>query len=429
LQLMKIKSSQYFGSPPKIMIRIIRKVTILVLFFIFLPRVIFAADRTSIFKSKLIFFYSNSCYECIKVKTEFLPKIYERFKDRIEEIEYRDIADIENYKLFLGLKEQYGVSQDLKVPVIFFEGNFLSGRDQIVRQLDGFIENSLGKSGIKEGNIASFDGSTTLTINPEQSRRVDLLAHFFSFTLMAVTSAGLIDGINPCAFTVIVFFISFLALQGYRKRELIIIGFSFILAVFLTYLLIGLGLFAFFYCLKGFWLVRKIVNLTIGLLSIILGLFAVWDFLKYKRTGQTEGMSLQLPQAIKNRIHSLITAHYRKTKDTSQAVRNKAMFSLILTAFITGFSISILEAVCTGQTYLPTISFILKTTPIKLVTLGYLILYNLMFIVPLFIIFIFALLGVTSTQFSGFLKKHFLTTNVLTAVLFFGLGIFIIWRS
>ena len=44
-----------------------------------------------------------------------------------------------------------------------------------------------------------------------------------------------------------IFFISFLALQGYRQRELILIGSVFILAVFLTYLGIGLGIFNFFY--------------------------------------------------------------------------------------------------------------------------------------------------------------------------------------
>jgi cytochrome c biogenesis protein CcdA len=389
-----------------------RKITVSALFLFFFTFGIFAAGQSISGKPKIIFFYSNSCQECIKVKTEFIPKIYEKFRDGIEEIDYRDIADIENYKFFLGLKKQYGVSRDLKVPVIFFVGNFLSGRDSIVHELDGLLESSLKKPGIREEKISSFD----------------LLAHFLSFTLMAVVSAGLIDGINPCAFTVIVFFISFLALEGYKKRELIVIGFSFILAVFLTYLLIGLGLFGFFYCLKGFWLVRRIVNLAIGLFSIILGFFAVSDFFKYKRTAQTEGMSLQLPQAVKNRIHAVITGHYRRTKDASQ-LEHKAMFSLILTAFITGLLVSILEAVCTGQTYLPTISFILKTTPMKLAALGYLILYNLMFVVPLLLIFLFALLGVTSEQFSQFLKKHFLTTKILMAVLFFSLGILLIWKG
>jgi cytochrome c biogenesis protein CcdA len=256
-----------------------------------------------------------------------------------------------------------------------------------------------------------------------------LIAHFKTFTPLVIVSAGLIDGINPCAFTVIVFFISFLALQGYKRRDLVFIGLTFIFAVFLTYTLIGIGLFGFLYRLKGFWLVVRITNLSIGIFSVALGICALYDFFKFKKTGHTEGLLLQLPQAIKNQIHSVIGMHYRKTKIQEVATVERNIFRLILSALITGFLVSILEAVCTGQTYLPTITFILKTTNLRLQALGYLLLYNLMFIVPLFIIFLFALLGATSEQFSEFLKKHLLTVKILMAILFFGLGIFLIWGA
>lgn len=389
-------------------------VIVLSLFFIFLTPDIFAADKNSATKPKLIFFYSNTCHECVEVKLKILPEIYKRFKTQIEEIDCRDVADIENYKFFLGLKKQYEISKDLKIPVIFFEGNFLSGRYAITQELAGLVEDSLGRPIIKkEEKISSFD----------------LLGHFFSFSLMAVVWAGLIDGINPCAFSVIVFFISFLALQGYKKKDLVIIGFFFILAVFLTYLLIGLGLFGFFYTLKGFWLVSKIFNFSIGILSIILGAFAVYDFIRYKKTKDTEGLVLQLPQVIKNRIHSIIGLHFRKSKDSKLPGEKIVFLRLVLTALLVGFLVSILESVCTGQVYLPTISFVLKTSPIKLKSLSYLLLYNLMFITPLLIIFLFALLGVSSEGLSRFLKRHFLTVKLLMVVLFFGLGILLIWRG
>ncbi|MFH0826527.1 MAG: hypothetical protein V1923_01365, partial [Candidatus Omnitrophota bacterium] len=260
---------------------------------------------------------------------------------------------------------------------------------------------------------------------------VDLLAHFRNFTPLAVISAGLIDGVNPCAFTVIVFFISFLTLQGYRKRELIVIGTGFIFSVFLTYLLIGLGLFNFLYQLKGFWAVTRAFNISIGAFSIILGCLALYDFVKYRKTKETEGLLLQLPAAVKRRIQYVIGLHYRKTTPSSSGrpERQKHILALTLTAFVTGFLVSILEAVCTGQTYLPTISFILKTTVLKLQALFYLLVYNFMFIVPLGIIFVLALMGVASQQFAALLKKHLLTIKILMALLFFGFGLFLIWRA
>jgi cytochrome c biogenesis protein CcdA len=79
--------------------------------------------------------------------------------------------------------------------------------------------------------------------------------------------------------------------------------------------------------------------------------------------------------------------------------------------------------------YLPTIAFVLKASPLKLQALGYLLLYNIMFIVPLIVIFVLALMGTTSSQFSAFLKKHLGLIKIFMAVLFFSLGIFLIWRG
>ena len=101
----------------------------------------------------------------------------------------------------------------------------------------------------------------------------------------------------------------------------------------------------------------------------------------------------------------------------------------MLSAFISGFLVSLLEAVCTGQMYLPTIAFVLKASSFKLQALGYLLLYNIMFIVPLVVIFVFALMGTTSAEFTSFLKKHLGVIKIFMAVLFFSLGIFLIWRG
>lgn len=372
------------------------------------------AREQSLAVPKLIVFYSPTCHRCIQIENELMPEIEKKYKDKIL-IEYRDITDTENYKLLLSLQEKYH-AKDLKIvlPVFYCAGSFLSGEGEIKDNLEALIIRAL--------NIAVKE-------KPELPS-VDLTAYFKTFKPLAIISAGLIDGINPCAFTVMVFFISFLTVQGYRKKELIIVGLSFILSVFLTYILLGLGIFGFLYRLKNFWLATKIFNFSIGMFSIILGVLSLYDFFKFKKTKSTEGLVLQLPLAVKNQIHSVIGLHYRRRKESKeQAVLKLPLFRLVMSALITGFLVSILEAVCTGQVYLPTITFILKASHLKLQALGYLLLYNFMFILPLLLIFIFALWGITSEQFAKVLKKHLLTIKILMAILFFGLGIFLIWRA
>ncbi|MBI4982358.1 MAG: hypothetical protein HZC15_04370 [Candidatus Omnitrophica bacterium] len=359
--------------------------------------------------SELSVFYSPSCEKCMKAKHELLPEIENQLSGKIK-VKYYDISDIENYKILLQLREKYSPSLEIDVPVFFLNGKFINGKADLKNKLREFVIESLDLAPVQR----------------VKEQVVDLIRYFKSITPLVIIGAGLVDGINPCAFTVIVFFISFLALQGYRRRELIIIGLVFIFSVFLTYVLIGLGLFGFLYRMQGFWLVTKTINFCIGIFSIGLGFAALYDYFKFKKTGETEGLLLQLPAGIKNQIHKVIGLHYRKTHNHNPAEKNITV--VFGSALITGFLVSLLEAVCTGQTYIPTIAFVLRTTHLKLQAFSYLLLYNIMFVVPLLVIFVFALLGVSSSQFSGFLKSRMLTIKMLMCLLFFGLGIFLIWR-
>ena len=363
-------------------------------------------------KNELYIFHSPSCHTCIKVKQEVMPAVEKEFADRLD-FKYLDTTEIQNYQFLYGLKQKYAPELKIDLPVIFLNGKFISGLQVNSRSLMSFISQGFLLGGVKD----------------EQPAKTDLLSNFKNILPVAVMGAGLIDGINPCAFTVIVFFMSFLALQGYRRRELIAIGLAFIFAVFATYFLIGLGLFSFLYKISGFWQVVKIINYVIGIFSVILGFLCIYDLARFKKTQNTEGMVLQLPASVKNQIHRVIGIHYRVAKGQDQD-KSGRVFRLMVSALVTGFLVSILEAVCTGQTYLPTITFVFKSYgAFRLQALLYLILYNLMFILPLFVIFVFAILGATSEQFSKFLKKHMPLIKVLMAALFFFLGALLIWRA
>jgi cytochrome c biogenesis protein CcdA len=385
-----------------------RNFFIFLLLVVLLPVKILASDKQDL--PKLIIFHSPSCHRCIQVKQEVMPGIEKEFKDKVI-FEYRDVSQIENYKMLLGLLQGNPGGLKYQVPLFYLRGKFLTADGQLRDNLRNFIT-----AGIKRNSVTGF--------NP-----VDLVAYFKTFVPAAVVFAGLSDGINPCAFTVIVFFISFLALQGYRKRDLILIGLTFILAVFLTYLSLGLGIFNFFYRFAGFWVVTHLLNIIVGTLSIMFGVFAIYDFIEFKKTGSTEGLILQLPKPIKERIHKVVGFFYRKSLQEKQQNSKPGLGRLLFSALITGFLVSLLEAVCTGQVYLPTISFVLKSTTLKLEALGYLLLYNIMFIVPLMVIFVLALLGTSSQQFSDFLKKHLGLIKILMVILFFGLGVYLLWRA
>jgi len=126
-----------------------------------------------------------------------------------------------------------------------------------------------------------------------------------------------------------------------------------------------------------------------------------------------------LPKFLKKRINTVIGTGLREKKD-------RGVVSLAISSFVIGMLVSILEAACTGQVYLPTIVYILRTTPMKLQAIAYLLLYNMMFILPLIVIFALSIVGVSSAKFSGILKRHIGAIKILMVVLFFVLGVLIL---
>ncbi len=237
---------------------------------------------------------------------------------------------------------------------------------------------------------------------------------FNQITLWTIIGAGLIDGINPCAFAVIVFFVSFLAAYKYSKKEIIVVGTAYCAAVFLAYVLMGLGVFHVLYALEGFRYVALIVQWGIIALCALFFVLCVYDFIIYQKTKKSEKMLLQLSKNQKTFIHKIMRTFLKDKQDS--------LWRLLMAAFVVGFVVSGVEAVCTGQVYLPTIRVILKeANQYFFKAAAYLIIYNLMFIAPLVLVFILTLCGKESATFNNWLKKHLGLSKFLLCCVFLGL--------
>jgi cytochrome c biogenesis protein CcdA len=87
------------------------------------------------------------------------------------------------------------------------------------------------------------DDSWSVVAEPEiAAAQVQVEQRVESLTLPVVMLAGLIDGVNPCAFATIIFFLSYLQIARRTPREMLMVGIAFISAVFLAYFLAGLVL-------------------------------------------------------------------------------------------------------------------------------------------------------------------------------------------
>jgi cytochrome b561 len=137
-----------------------------------------------------------------------------------------------------------------------------------------------------------------------------------------------------------------------------------------------------------------------------------WDYGKI-RQGQLTEVALQLPKSLKQRIHATIRGSSRTTK------------GYIGAAFVAGILISFFELACTGQVYLPTIIFVTGVTEVRLKATAYLLLYNLMFVVPLLAVFLVTYFGTNSKQLTTTFQAHAGMVKLFTAVLFTVLGLWL----
>ncbi len=222
--------------------------------------------------------------------------------------------------------------------------------------------------------------------------------------------AGLLDGVNPCAFTTLLFLISSLFYIGRGKKEILRIGIIFSATIFLSYYLVGLGLLNIVRTANFFPIVSLVIKYVLISALLILGIFSFYDAYLVKK-GTTSQMKLQLPKSLKKRIHKVIRNN----------TRNRG---LIFGTIIIGIMVTIFELTCTGQVYLPIITYIIKIEG-TFSSYFYLTLYNTGFIIPLLIVFFTVYKGTTNQKLMDWFGNKLFLIKILLGLLFLSMIPFI----
>ncbi len=342
------------------------------------------------------YFYQVGCQECSRAEVD-LNYLRQKYPNLVVE----EFNIYEDAALGQWLADRAGRT-DFHSPALFIGDQAWIGEEEINPQtlvpvLDAFAA---------EGTPRVWEA-----FDPEHMNST-LVERFRSMGWLTVVFAGLVDGLNPCAFATLIFFVSYLTLSGRKGKAVLLVGIAFTVGVFLAYLVVGLGFYKVL-DLLGNWL-NILSRWVYGLTALFCLGLAVFSFLDYRkaRRGQIEDMSLNLPKPLRMKINSTIREG-RKTR------------AYVAGAFMTGILISFLELACTGQVYLPTIIFVSSMPELRSQAVIYLVLYNLLFIVPLVVVFILAYFGTTSRDLTAFLQKHAAAVKIGMMVLFLSLAIWL----
>jgi cytochrome c biogenesis protein CcdA len=176
--------------------------------------------------------------------------------------------------------------------------------------------------------------------------------------LPLVLTTGFLDGLNPCAFAVLLFFIAFLFTLRRSALSVWATGLIYVAAIYLAYLLIGLGLMRAVLFANDHHFMAKIG----AWLVIALGLINVKDYF--------------FPQ---------LPFHLRIPTIAHGTIEDRLKTATLPAAGVGGFLVGLCTFPCSGGIYVAIVGLLAaKTTYLQGV--GYLGLYNLAFVLPLLLI-------------------------------------------
>ncbi|MDP2664448.1 MAG: cytochrome c biogenesis protein CcdA [bacterium] len=179
-----------------------------------------------------------------------------------------------------------------------------------------------------------------------------------TWLLPLVAVSALIDSINPCAFSILILTIAFLFSIGKLRSKILLIGGVYILGIFLVYLFIGLGILQTLHFFNTPHFMAKVgafLLIAFGAVSLMSEFFPAFP------------IKLRIPHAAHQKMAELVEK------------------GSIPTAFLLGGLVGLCEFPCTGGPYIMVLG-LLHDQATYLKGLGYLILYNLIFVLPLALI-------------------------------------------
>lgn len=200
-------------------------------------------------------------------------------------------------------------------------------------------------------------------------------------SLPLVVGAALIDGINPCAFGVLIFLLAYLSRKFRSPRRMLIHGLVYIFAVALTYFIAGIILLPVIQSLRA---VSIYGYYSIAIVTAIAGLVEIKDFFF-----PHYGFSLQIMPDAAARIKTYV----------------KNISDKLITAFGLGVFVALVELPCTGAVYLAVLT-IMSAAGLSLGNINYLILYNVIMVVPLVAILYLIYKGASTKHFMDWSHTH-----------------------
>ncbi len=353
-------------------------------------------------------FYDNGCMKCVAFMRDVVEPARTYYEQGPVKFHLHDLREDGAVDLLNQYKERYSVTT-ADLVYLFAGGQKLIGKTAVQNGLYDLVEAELEHpTEPPPGIVSTGQVAGPMFDQKAASRRV-----FARYTVPALLLAGVADGFNPCAIAAAIFMIVMLTRLGHDRRTLIGAGAAYTMAVFVTYYLLGLGVLRFLTIFGDRSTTARVVQVAVAVLALLFAALQVRDVVRLKRGGATREMTVQLPDRLKQLSHAFLR-------------ENLSRRMVVVGAALAGVLVTGVEAVCTGQTYVPVLVSVIGTPELRVRAALLLTLYNLGFVAPLVVILVLTYRGVTSQSMAAAARRHLVPAKLALAVLLASLGAYLL---
>lgn len=290
----------------------------------------------------LHFWYTKGCPHCRRVK-KFL---YEVKADKYPSVEIREHNANDEADLYTSLLSYYKVPESKcgRVPFVFIGDYYCFGESGCFERLDS--------------RIAGYVSSGCECVNPGKRSALKV-------GIVGIASLAAVDAVNVCALAVLVILITAVLTRfpGNRKKMLRI-AFAFMGGIFSAYFIVGVLIVLGFKSLSGIGsLSTSWIYKCVGVIAILLGIFNLKDVLWYGGGG----FKLEVPDRWRPRMKKII--------ESTISAPGAYMVGLIVSTFLLPCAL--------GPYFIA--SGLLSGISVAY-AIPWLVLYNIVFILPMMII-------------------------------------------
>lgn len=343
------------------------------------------------------FFYSETCLHC-DAEQEFLNIIEEKYPK--VKINRHPISQAQCREELIDLCREYDLEKYIGlVPVTFVEEEFFLGFDN-PQGIGKEIEDSIQRQ-LKELEPVQEEDKNKITL--PIIGEIDLTK--YSLPAQAVV-LGFFDGFNVCSLGALILILG-LVLVLRSRSKIFIFGGIFILVTAIVYGFLIVFWYQLFYFLAP---ALKVMNIFVGVLGILGGIYFFKQFIKYKKYGPT--CDIDTGKGMVGKFSKRLQKNFKESG---------GLWAVLISIFIFAVVITVVEFPCSAVIPVFFASALAQAQLPALIYLLYIAIFVFFYMLDEIIIFLIAFFTMTIKIASS---RAIIWITLLESIILFGLGFY-----